>query len=149
MPLSLTDLRALYDDATVPALTDEAEARVQAGAARVAEAAAGDRAIYGINTGFGKLASTRIGRDDVETLQRNLIMSHSAGVGRPAATRGDAAGDVDEGGVAGERRVGRPVADHPPHPRHAGAGLPAGGAGAGLGRRLGRPRPARPHGGGR
>ncbi len=39
--------------------------------------------IYGINTGFGKLSSERIAKDQVKQLQRNLILSHSAGVGRP------------------------------------------------------------------
>ena len=37
--------------------------------------------VYGINTGFGKLASVRIAAEDVETLQRNLILSHCCGVG--------------------------------------------------------------------
>ena len=49
----------------------------------VAEAAAGDKAIYGVNTGFGKLASVKIAPEDVETLQRNLILSHCCGVGEP------------------------------------------------------------------
>ncbi|AUZ55148.1 histidine ammonia-lyase [Stenotrophomonas acidaminiphila] len=39
--------------------------------------------VYGINTGFGKLASVRIERDDLETLQRNIVLSHAAGVGEP------------------------------------------------------------------
>jgi histidine ammonia-lyase len=39
--------------------------------------------VYGINTGFGKLASVRIGPDDLETLQRNIVLSHAAGVGEP------------------------------------------------------------------
>jgi histidine ammonia-lyase len=39
--------------------------------------------LYGINTGFGKLSSQRIPRDQVQALQRNLILSHSAGVGEP------------------------------------------------------------------
>ncbi len=43
---------------------------------------AGDT-IYGINTGFGKLSSERIATDQVKELQRNLILSHSAGVGQP------------------------------------------------------------------
>ena len=43
---------------------------------------AGDT-IYGINTGFGKLSSERIAKDQVKQLQRNLILSHCAGVGRP------------------------------------------------------------------
>ena len=37
--------------------------------------------IYGINTGFGKLASVRIEADDLERLQRNIVLSHAAGVG--------------------------------------------------------------------
>ena len=55
-----------------------------------AAAAQGDTPVYGINTGFGKLASVRIAPDDTETLQRNLILSHCCGVGdalEPATTR--------------------------------------------------------------
>src|SRR3546814_5631336 len=37
----------------------------------------------GINTGFGKLASVRIGDDELEMLQRNIVLSHAAGVGDP------------------------------------------------------------------
>jgi histidine ammonia-lyase len=51
----------------------------------VQRAAAGDAPVYGVNTGFGKLASTRIGADDLAALQRNLIRSHSVGVGEPMA----------------------------------------------------------------
>jgi histidine ammonia-lyase len=40
-----------------------------------------DAPTYGINTGFGKLASVRIGNEDLETLQRNIVLSHAAGVG--------------------------------------------------------------------
>lgn len=43
-----------------------------------------EMAIYGVNTGFGKLSSVRIAREDAATLQRNLILSHCAGVGAPA-----------------------------------------------------------------
>ncbi|RWF57928.1 MAG: histidine ammonia-lyase, partial [Mesorhizobium sp.] len=39
--------------------------------------------VYGINTGFGKLASVRIPESDLETLQRNIVLSHAAGVGEP------------------------------------------------------------------
>jgi len=39
--------------------------------------------VYGINTGFGKLASVRIGSSDLATLQRNIVLSHAAGVGDP------------------------------------------------------------------
>ncbi|SKA66537.1 histidine ammonia-lyase [Enterovibrio nigricans] len=39
------------------------------------------RVVYGINTGFGLLANTRIERDDLETLQRSIVLSHAAGIG--------------------------------------------------------------------
>ena len=39
--------------------------------------------VYGINTGFGKLASVRIGAHDLEALQRNIVLSHAAGIGDP------------------------------------------------------------------
>ncbi len=42
-----------------------------------------DDPVYGVNTGFGALASVRISREDLSILQRNLILSHSAGFGRP------------------------------------------------------------------
>lgn len=59
---------------------------IEKAAARIQEIAAGDAAVYGINTGFGKLASIRINPADVATLQRNLILSHCCGVGQPLAT---------------------------------------------------------------
>ncbi|MEM9144610.1 MAG: histidine ammonia-lyase [Pseudomonadota bacterium] len=62
-------------------LSRAAQAGVEASAARVAEAAAGDAPIYGVNTGFGKLASVRIAQTQTAALQRNLIRSHAAGVG--------------------------------------------------------------------
>jgi histidine ammonia-lyase len=58
-------------------------APVDASAARVAAAAAGDAPVYGVNTGFGKLASTRIAKDQLAALQLNLIRSHAVGVGAP------------------------------------------------------------------
>lgn len=80
---------------TLPQLADIAAGRtrlelddwsaVDASAALVAAAAAGDAPVYGVNTGFGKLASTRISEADLATLQLNLIRSHSVGVGEPLA----------------------------------------------------------------
>jgi histidine ammonia-lyase len=58
---------------------------IQASAAVVRRAAEGDAPVYGVNTGFGKLASTRISEADLATLQLNLIRSHSVGVGQPLA----------------------------------------------------------------
>ncbi|MCK0151730.1 histidine ammonia-lyase [Marivita sp. S6314] len=54
---------------------------IKAAHALVATAAAGEEAVYGVNTGFGKLASVKIAAKDVATLQRNLILSHCCGVG--------------------------------------------------------------------
>jgi histidine ammonia-lyase len=51
----------------------------------VQAAAAGDAPVYGVNTGFGKLANQRISAADLATLQLNLIRSHSVGVGEPLA----------------------------------------------------------------
>ncbi|WP_372609322.1 histidine ammonia-lyase [Halomonas sp.] len=47
----------------------------------IARAVAGTDAVYGVNTGFGKLASVQIAPEDTATLQRNLILSHCCGVG--------------------------------------------------------------------
>ena len=57
--------------------------RVEAASAIVAKAAGAQAPVYGINTGFGKLASKRIPPDQTTLLQRNLIVSHCCGVGPP------------------------------------------------------------------
>ncbi|GJE01795.1 histidine ammonia-lyase [Methylobacterium isbiliense] len=53
------------------------------GAEAVAAIVARGEPVYGINTGFGKLASVRIAAGDLATLQRNIVLSHAAGVGAP------------------------------------------------------------------
>ena len=55
--------------------------------ARVAEMAAGKKAVYGVNTGFGPLCTTRISREDTRLLQLNILRSHSVGVGEPIPRR--------------------------------------------------------------
>jgi len=81
--LTLDDLRVLHAGGVTLALDPASHAAIAASAAVVRRAAEGDAAVYGVNTGFGKLASTRISAADLDTLQRNLIRSHSAGVGAP------------------------------------------------------------------
>jgi histidine ammonia-lyase len=76
----LADLVAIHDGAAAR-LDPAALARVGAAHAIVARAAAGPDAVYGVNTGFGKLASRRIAPADTATLQRNLILSHCCGTG--------------------------------------------------------------------
>ena len=62
-------------------LDPAARPAVEAAAARVAAAVAGVVPVYGVNTGFGKLASVKIAAGDTARLQRNLILSHCSGVG--------------------------------------------------------------------
>ena len=59
--------------------------RIEEAAATVRRIVAGGKPAYGINTGFGKLAQTHIPDAQLESLQRNLVLSHSAGVGAPLA----------------------------------------------------------------
>jgi histidine ammonia-lyase len=80
--ISLASWRAIYYGRPV-ALDPSCREGVEAGAQTVAKIVARGEPVYGINTGFGKLASVRIGAKDLETLQRNLVFSHCAGVGEP------------------------------------------------------------------
>lgn len=75
-------LQVARGDARVE-LAPEALARVEASRGLVEKVAAGDAPAYGINTGFGTLAEVRIDKKDLRDLQRNLILSHAAGVGSP------------------------------------------------------------------
>ena len=81
VPLSL--LETVYRTGAAARLDPGGDAAIAAGALRIAEIARGDLPVYGINTGFGKLASIRIDAADVATLQCNLILSHCCGVGTP------------------------------------------------------------------
>ncbi|MBU2981692.1 histidine ammonia-lyase [Lentibacter algarum] len=78
---TLAQLHDIYTSEKPATLHPASHAGIEAAAALVAKAAAGDAAVYGINTGFGKLASVKIAPKDVTTLQRNLILSHCCGVG--------------------------------------------------------------------
>ncbi len=64
-------------------LDEDAMARVRASAASVERIVASGDTVYGVNTGFGLLANTRIPEDRLAELQRNLILSHSCGLGDP------------------------------------------------------------------
>jgi histidine ammonia-lyase len=79
---SLADWRNIYQGAAVQ-LAASAWPKVAASAASVACIVAKGAPVYGINTGFGKLASVQINADDLATLQRNIVLSHAAGVGEP------------------------------------------------------------------
>jgi len=78
--IDLATLRQLWQGA--PARLDDASlTRIRASAASVERIVAGGETVYGINTGFGLLANTRIPADRLAELQRNLILSHSCGLG--------------------------------------------------------------------
>ena len=79
--VTLTELRRIYREELPVTLNRAAKPAIDASAAIIAKAAQGDTPVYGVNTGFGKLASIRIPPEDTATLQRNLILSHCAGVG--------------------------------------------------------------------
>ncbi|MBE1285419.1 MAG: histidine ammonia-lyase [Rhodobacteraceae bacterium] len=83
--VTLAALKKIYRSLEPARLDRSAQPAVEAAAQMVADAAAGRDAVYGINTGFGKLASTKIAPEDTATLQRNLILSHCCGVGEPLA----------------------------------------------------------------
>lgn len=84
--VTLTDLRAVLRDGCAVTLDPVCKPAVEAAAARIDQAARGEAAVYGVNTGFGKLASVKIAAADTATLQRNLILSHCCGVGDPIDT---------------------------------------------------------------
>jgi histidine ammonia-lyase len=81
--VSLAELADIYWNGEPAKLDPSFDAGILKAAARIAEIAAGNAPVYGINTGFGKLASIKIDSADVATLQRNLILSHCCGVGQP------------------------------------------------------------------
>jgi histidine ammonia-lyase len=80
--VALTDWRLVYFGADV-ALDQDCRPAIEAGARTIEAIVAKGEPVYGINTGFGKLASVRIGSADLATLQRNIVLSHAAGVGEP------------------------------------------------------------------
>jgi histidine ammonia-lyase len=85
--LSLTDLLAIADDRKEVGLAPEARVRVAAARAVVDAKAAGEEPVYGVNTGFGSFAETRIDKHDLAALQLNLLRSHAAGVDTPLPVR--------------------------------------------------------------
>ncbi|OHX21647.1 histidine ammonia-lyase [Chromobacterium sphagni] len=82
--LTLADLRRVSRETGLQLQLDaSAHAGIDASAATVARVLAEGRTVYGINTGFGLLASTKIATDELELLQRSIVLSHAAGIGAP------------------------------------------------------------------
>ena len=80
--VGLADWRAIYRGARAR-LDPACDAAVARGAEAIERILARGEPVYGINTGFGKLASVRIADDELAVLQRNIVLSHAAGVGEP------------------------------------------------------------------
>jgi len=81
--VTLGELETLYRRGDAVSLNPDCHAAISASAAILAHAAKDKKPVYGVNTGFGKLANKRIAPGDIQKLQRNLILSHCAGVGEP------------------------------------------------------------------
>jgi histidine ammonia-lyase len=80
----LADWRRIWEGERV-ALDSGSREAVAASAEAVRRIVQTGEPVYGINTGFGRLASVRIDTADLAQLQRNLVLSHAAGVGKPAS----------------------------------------------------------------
>jgi histidine ammonia-lyase len=79
--LTLATLRRIHEQPTALRLSAQDRGRIAVSSALVDKIIATGHAAYGINTGFGLLAQTRIPTEQLELLQRNLLLSHAAGVG--------------------------------------------------------------------
>jgi histidine ammonia-lyase len=81
--LTLPDLRRVWREPVQLQLNPASHAAIDASAATVARVIAEGRTVYGVNTGFGLLARKKISPDELELLQRSIVLSHAAGVGEP------------------------------------------------------------------
>ncbi|MBK9607141.1 MAG: histidine ammonia-lyase [Betaproteobacteria bacterium] len=81
--VALAEMRVVVRGPVRVALDPACAVAIAKAAATVQRIVAAGKPAYGINTGFGKLAQTHIPEDQLEALQRNLVLSHSAGVGAP------------------------------------------------------------------
>ncbi len=79
--LNLADLKTILEQPVRVSLDEGCLPGIEAAAKIVADVMIEGRTVYGINTGFGLLANTRIEADELETLQRSIVLSHAAGVG--------------------------------------------------------------------
>ena len=75
--------KAIYDDPAKLSLSVTARAAVEQSHQTIAGIIDSGEAVYGINTGFGKMADTLIPQDALATLQSNLVLSHTVGSGTP------------------------------------------------------------------
>lgn len=79
--LTLAELRHIWENPIQFSIDEELREGIKASRKTVTDIADSDQTVYGVNTGFGLLASKKIAREDLDTLQRNLVISHATGVG--------------------------------------------------------------------
>jgi len=82
-PLSLEEIAAVALGSEEVQIAASARSRIQASRKVIDDIVARDDVVYGINTGFGKLADVRIPRNEIGALQLNLVRSHACGIGSP------------------------------------------------------------------
>lgn len=80
--LTLNDLRVIFEQRVKLELCDSAIEKIEQSAQTVQNCIDKNQTVYGINTGFGLLAQTRIPNDKLTDLQKSLVLSHAAGVGK-------------------------------------------------------------------
>lgn len=83
--LNLDIVNGIANGSIKAELCQEALDKINTSRQRVEKMAASDKAVYGINTGFGPLCDTQISPEDTNLLQKNLLITHAVGVGEPIA----------------------------------------------------------------
>ena len=86
--LDFAQLHSVVFEGAKVELAAQAQERMLASRAVIERLIASDHAVYGVNTGFGKMASVRISREQIGELQLNLVRSHACGVGAPLSEHG-------------------------------------------------------------
>lgn len=84
--LTLERVNTLLDERNTIEVTPDALQAIESSRNVIQDLIKTGRAVYGVNTGFGKFADVRIGPGEIDALQRNLVLSHAAGIGRPLTT---------------------------------------------------------------
>jgi histidine ammonia-lyase len=79
--LTLQDIRRVKNEQTFVTLDKSALAKIKAANETILDIVEREQTVYGVNTGFGLLANTKIAKEDLEDLQQRIVLSHSAGMG--------------------------------------------------------------------
>lgn len=80
-PIPMSELRRVWGEDVTISIGEEAKKKISSSMEMISNAVKNGEKIYGVNTGFGKLAQTKINKEELVLLQRNIISSHAVGVG--------------------------------------------------------------------